>query len=140
MDLEAYEISAQEAQDRFPWMSLDGIVGAAWIPSDGYIDPYGLTMAYAKGARAGGVRLREGILVTGFEVDGGKVHRVLTNHGAVDCEIVVNAAGIWAKRIGEMAGIALAAGAVERQYVVTEKRSTSPAVPRRFATRTAFFI
>ena len=56
---EAYEISAQEAQGRFPWMSLDGVIGAAWIPSDGYIDPYGLTMAYAKGARAGGVRLRE---------------------------------------------------------------------------------
>ncbi len=119
---EAYEISAQEAQGRFPWMSLDGVIGAAWIPSDGYIDPYGLTMAYAKGARAGGVRLREGILVTGFEIGGGTVHRVLTDHGAVDCEIVVNAAGIWAKRIGEMAGVALAAGAVQHQYVVTEKK------------------
>jgi len=119
---EAYEISAQEAQGHFPWMSLDGIVGAAWIPSDGYIDPYGLTMAYAKGARAGGVRLREGILVTGFEISDGKVRKVLTDHGAVDCEIVVNAAGIWAKRIGEMAGVALAAGAVQHQYIVTEKK------------------
>ncbi len=119
---EAYEISSKEAQDRFPWMSLDGIVGAAWIPSDGYIDPYALTMAFVKGARAGGVRFREGILVTGFESDGRRVKCVQTDQGTIDCEIVVNAAGIWAKRIGEMAGVALAAGAVEHQYVVTEKK------------------
>ena len=119
---EAYEISAQEAQDKFPWMSLDGIVGAAWIPSDGYIDPYALTMAFVKGARAGGARFREGVLVTGFDLDGRRVKRVLTNQGEIDCDCVVNAAGIWAKRIGEMAGVALAAGAVEHQYIVTEKK------------------
>jgi 4-methylaminobutanoate oxidase (formaldehyde-forming) len=45
---EAYEISAEEAQARFPWMTVEGVVGAAWIPSDGYIDPYSLTQAYAK--------------------------------------------------------------------------------------------
>ena len=119
---EAYEISAQDAQDKFPWMSLDGIVGAAWIPSDGYIDPYALTMAFVKGARAGGARFREGVLVTGFDLDGRRVKRIQTNQGEIDCECVVNAAGIWAKRIGEMAGVALAAGAVEHQYVVTEKK------------------
>ena len=46
----------------------------------------------------------------------------MTDQGAIECEIVVNAAGIWAKRVGEMAGVALAAGAVEHQYVVTEKK------------------
>ncbi len=67
---EAYEVSAEEAKARFPWMTTEGVVGAAWIPSDGYIDPYSLTMAYAKAARAGGVTIREGVLVTGFEIDG----------------------------------------------------------------------
>jgi 4-methylaminobutanoate oxidase (formaldehyde-forming) len=119
---EAYEISAKEAQDKFPWMSMDGIVGAAWIPSDGYIDPYALTMAFVKGAKTAGVRFREGVLVTGFELEGRRVKGVLTNQGDIDCECVVNAAGIWAKRVGEMAGVALAAGAVEHQYVVTEKK------------------
>jgi 4-methylaminobutanoate oxidase (formaldehyde-forming) len=42
----------------------DGVVGAAWIPSDGYIDPYSLTQAYAKAARAGGATIREGVLAT----------------------------------------------------------------------------
>jgi 4-methylaminobutanoate oxidase (formaldehyde-forming) len=119
---DAFEVSPQVAQERFPWMSLDGIVGAAWIPSDGYIDPYSLTMAFAKGARDGGARFREGVLVNGFELDGLRVRKVLTNEGPIGCEIVVNAAGIWAKRIGEMAGVSLAAGAVEHQYVVTEKK------------------
>jgi 4-methylaminobutanoate oxidase (formaldehyde-forming) len=45
-----------EAFDSFPLFDLDGVVGAAFVPSDGYVDPYGLTQAYAKGARAGGVR------------------------------------------------------------------------------------
>ena len=119
---EAHEIAPREAMERFPWMTGDGVVGAAWIPSDGYIDPYALTQAYAKVARAGGVRIREGVLVTGFEREGRRVTGVVTDHGTIACEIVVNAAGIWAKRIGEMAGVALAAGAVEHQYVVTEKK------------------
>lgn len=119
---EAYEISPKQAQDRFPWMSIDGIAGAAWIPTDGYIDPYALTMAYAKGARNGGVTFREGVLVHGFDMSKRRVTRVLTSQGSIDCDIVVNAAGIWAKRVGEMAGVALAAGAVEHQYVVTEKK------------------
>lgn len=127
---EAHEISAIEAQGHFPWMTTEGVVGAAWIASDGYIDPYALTQAYARVARAGGVTIREGVRVTGFERAGRRVTRVLTDHGAVACESVVNAAGIWAKRIGEMAGVSLAAGAVEHQYVVTEKKiEVTPQTP-----------
>ena len=64
------------------------------------------------------------MLVTGFEIDKRRVTRVLSDHGPIGCEIVVNAAGIWAKRVGEMAGVAqlFAAGAVEHQYIVTEKK------------------
>ena len=119
---EAYEVSADEAMRRFPWMTVDGVVGAAWIPSDGYIDPYSLTMAYARAARAGGVAIREGVLVTGLETARRRVIAVVTDHGRIGCESIVNAAGVWAKRIGEMAGVAIAAGAVEHQYCVTEKK------------------
>ncbi len=127
---EAYEISAEAARKKFPWMSTDGVVGAAWIPSDGYIDPYALTQAYAKAARAGGVTIREGVLVTGFTRTGRRVTGVVTDGGTIGCEIVVNAAGIWAKRVGEMAGVAIAAGAVEHQYVVTEKKiEVTPQTP-----------
>ena len=59
---EAYEITAEEAKQRFAWMRTDGVVGAAWIPSDGYVDPYSLTMAYAKAARTAASRSAKGIL------------------------------------------------------------------------------
>ncbi len=123
---EAEEISAAEAQARFPWMTIDGVVGAAWIPSDGYIDPYALTMAYASAARAGGVTIHEGVLVTGFETSGRRITSVLTDAGRVGCDILVNAAGIWAKRLGAMMGVSLATGAVEHQYVVTAKTIDVP--------------
>jgi 4-methylaminobutanoate oxidase (formaldehyde-forming) len=83
-------------------------------------------MAYAKGARAGGVRIVEGVLVTGFESDGRRLTRVLTDQGAIDCEIVVNAAGIWARDVAKMAGVKVPAGAVEHQYMITEKSNSIP--------------
>ena len=59
---EAEEISAGEAQKLFPFMDLEGVIAAAWIPSDGYIDPYALTQAYARGARQNGATIRENVL------------------------------------------------------------------------------
>jgi 4-methylaminobutanoate oxidase (formaldehyde-forming) len=118
---EAHILSPREAQDLFPYMTTEGVVGAAFMPSDGYVDPYTLTQAYAKGARAGGVRIRQGVLVTDLVVADGRVTQVVTDHGSISCDVLVNCAGIWAKRIGEMAGVAIAAGAVEHQYMVTEK-------------------
>lgn len=118
---EVHALSPQEAQKLFPYISLDGVVGAAFIPSDGYVDPYSLTQAYARGARAGGVTIREGVLVTGLVAENGRVTQVVTDHGTFGCEIAVNCAGLWARRVGAMAGVPLAAGVVEHQYLVTEK-------------------
>ena len=61
--VECHSLSAAEAQRRFPFISIDGVEGAAFIPGDGYIDPYSLTMAYAKGARLQGVKIEEGVCV-----------------------------------------------------------------------------
>ena len=121
---ECHGLSAAEARDRFPFIDPEGVVGAAYIPSDGYVDPYGLTQAYAAGARARGVTIAEGVRVTGIVRDGRRVVGVVTDHGTIGCEILVNCAGIWAKRVAELAGVALAAGVVEHQYFVTEKALT----------------
>jgi len=114
-------ISAREAQDKFPLMTTEGVYGAAWIPGDGYIDPSSLTQAYARGARNRGVTILEGVAVTGIEVQGRRVQRVVTNQGQWTCEILVNAAGLWARDVAALAGIAVPAGVVEHQYLVTEK-------------------
>ena len=62
-------ISAEEAQEMFPLMSTEGVLGAAWLPTDGYLDPSQLTYALADGARQGGCRIFTNTRVTGIEVE-----------------------------------------------------------------------
>ena len=119
--VECQSLSAQEAQKLFPYITTDGVEGAAYIPGDGYIDPYSLTMAYAKGARMHGAKIDEHICVEEIVIARRRVLGVVTNAGSIACDILVNCAGLWAKRVGNMAGVALAAGIVEHQYFLTEK-------------------
>jgi sarcosine dehydrogenase len=125
-DFDLHTLSPKEAREKFPLIAPDGIVGAVFVPNDGSVEPSSLTMAYAKGARAGGVRIVENVLVTGFEADGRRITRVLTDQGAIACEIVVNAAGIWARDVAKMAAVQVPAGAVEHQYLITEKSNSIP--------------
>jgi 4-methylaminobutanoate oxidase (formaldehyde-forming) len=124
---ELHLLSAQEARELFPLMTTEGVVGAAFIPSDGHADPSGLTQALAKGARAGGVKIYEGVRVTDFVVEHGRIAQVITDHGNLRAEVVVNAAGMWARELGALAGAAIPAAAVEHQYLVTEKLPDAPA-------------
>ncbi|MGI9371673.1 MAG: GcvT family protein, partial [Hyphomicrobiales bacterium] len=118
---ECHDVSIAEAKRMFPYIVEDGLVGAAFIPSDGYVDPYALTQAYAKAARANGARIEEGVMVKEIVREGRRVTGIVTNQGIIGCEIVVNCAGLWAKRVADMAGVPLAAGVVEHQYFLTEK-------------------
>jgi 4-methylaminobutanoate oxidase (formaldehyde-forming) len=124
-------ISPKQAQERFPYITLDKIAGAAWVPSDGYVDPSSLTQALAKGARAGGVKIMQDTLVTGFESSKKRITRVITNKGPIDCETVVIAAGIWSRAVGKLMGVRIPAAALEHQYVVTEpmKGDRNPKLP-----------
>src|SRR4051812_49134626 len=56
-------IGPGEAQDLFPLLEPDGVLGAAYLPTDGYIDPSQLTYALADGARRGGCRVHTGTRV-----------------------------------------------------------------------------
>lgn len=120
--VECHSLSAAEAKSHFPFITTEGIEGAAFIPGDGYIDPYSLTMAYAKGARKQGAKIEEGVCVEDIAIADGRALGVITNGGNISCDILVNCAGLWAKRVGLMAGVELAAGIVEHQYFLTEKK------------------
>ncbi len=120
--VECEALSATEAKQLFPYIETTGVEGAAFIPGDGYIDPYALTRAYATAARAGGVQIEEGVTVTDIVTENRRATAVVTDHGSIGCEVVVNCAGLWARRVGEMAEVPLAAGVVEHQYFVTEKK------------------
>jgi len=120
--VECYALTADEAKARFSYIDTAGIEGAAFIPGDGHIDPYSLTMAYNRGARMTGVKIEEGVCVAEIAHDGRRALGVVTEGGTIACDVLVNCAGLWAKRVGTMAGVALAAGVVEHQYFVTEKK------------------
>jgi glycine cleavage system aminomethyltransferase T/glycine/D-amino acid oxidase-like deaminating enzyme len=113
-------ISPEEARERFPLMVTDRVIGASWLPTDGYLDPSMLTFALADGARQGGCRIFTNTRVTAIDVDGGAVTRVRTERGDVECEIVVNAAGMYAAEIGRLAGVRVPVVPMAHEYVVTQ--------------------
>ena len=120
-------ISAAEARDLFPPLATDGIRGAIWVPSDGYADPSQLTQSFAAGARAAGARFVQHCRVTAIERNGRRVAAVVTELGRIECDIVVNATGMWGAETARLAGADVAVGAVEHQYVVTERIGGLPA-------------
>jgi 4-methylaminobutanoate oxidase (formaldehyde-forming) len=124
---EVHLLSAREARDRFPLLSLAGVRGATWVPSDGYADPSQLTHAFATGARACGARFAESCPVTDIELNGARVTAVHTPAGRLECDVLINATGMWGARTAALAGVSLAVGAVEHQYVVTEPIAGLPA-------------
>ena len=91
-------ISADEASELFPLMSTEGVLGAAWLPTDGYLDPAQLTYALADGARQAGAAIFTSTRVTGIEVDGGRVRGVRTERGEIEAEVVVTRAACTPRR------------------------------------------
>ncbi|MCZ6668648.1 MAG: FAD-dependent oxidoreductase [Gammaproteobacteria bacterium] len=120
-------MTPNEARDVHPLIETSDLVGAAFIPADGYIDPNSLTQAYAKGIRANGGRIFEGVMVKDLVRDGDRITQVVTEQSSIKVETVVNAAGLWARQVGWMAGVEIPAGVVEHQYLVTEKSDRIPA-------------
>ena len=118
--LEMHLLGPKETRELFPIMTLDGVFGSAYIPSDGYVDPASVTQALAIGARTRGVKIVEGVAATGFAVTGRRVREVHTTSGRVRAETVVNAAGMWSRALGRMVGVHVPALALEHQYIVTE--------------------
>ncbi len=119
--LEMHLLTPQEAYELFPIMTLDNVVGAAFLPTDGHADPSGITQALAKGARASGVTFQRQTRVTGITVQQRRATIVHTDQGDIEAEIVVVAAGLWSRDLGRMAGVNIPVVPVEHQYMVSEK-------------------
>lgn len=117
--LEAELLSAGEAKRLFPMMSLEGVEGALFLPTDGTARAPILAQALANKAREGGATFYAHTRVTGIEVANGRVQAVNTSQGRMRTEVVVVAAGIWSPRVGHMAGISIPLVPMQHQYVVT---------------------
>lgn len=113
-------VSPSEAFDMFPVMNMDGVLGAAYTPNDGVIDPTGLTNALAAGAKSRGARVFNETNVEAINLKNGRVHEVVTNRGTIQTEIVVNAAGQWGGEVGKMVGLILPVVPMAHLYIITK--------------------
>ncbi|TIU01150.1 MAG: FAD-dependent oxidoreductase [Mesorhizobium sp.] len=115
-----YEVDRAEAERLHPLVDFDGIRCIMYEPEGGNVDPSGVTAAYAAGARQRGAEIHRFTAVTGTEQQPDGSWIVRTTKGDVRTQWVVNAAGLWAREVGAMAGLALPLIPTEHQYFVTE--------------------
>ncbi|HYK67639.1 MAG TPA: FAD-dependent oxidoreductase [Streptosporangiaceae bacterium] len=118
--VDVHEISAREVADLFPLARTDDVLAGFYIPADGRVNPVDVTMSLARGARQQGARIIEGVPVTGFLRKNGAVTGVRTVQGDIEAEYVVNCAGMWARQLGELAGVSIPLQAAEHYYLLTE--------------------
>ena len=118
--LEANILSASECKTLYPLLETGDARLGLHIPSDGQADPANVALSMAKGARQRGVRIIEGVKVTGISTARGRVTGVRTERGEISADTVVNCAGLWGREVGLMAGVDIPLQACEHFYIVTE--------------------
>src|SRR4051794_2675800 len=119
--VDVHEISPKEVGDLFPLARTDDLLAGFYVREDGRANPVDVTMSLAKGARQQGVTIVEGVPVTGVLRRNGTVTGVRTEHGDIEAEYVVNCAGMWARQLGEQAGVTIPLQAAEHYYLITEQ-------------------
>ena len=113
-------VGTDEAHRMWPLMNPQGVLGAVYTPTDGSIDPTGLTNALAAGAKNGGARFFTDTVVSGIGLKKGRVDQVVTDRGPIRTEIVVNAAGQWGNEVAHMVGVTLPIIPFAHLYLITK--------------------
>src|SRR3981081_423722 len=108
-------------------MDKKHFLGAIYDPIEGHVDPSGVTYAYAKSAQIAGAEIVRHTRVTDLIARADGSWDVITTHGNVHAEHVVNAGGLWAREVGRMVGLELPVLAMEHQYLITEDIPNLPA-------------
>lgn len=121
MGLDTRIVGPDEIRELSPITDTGGVIGGLYDPLDGHLDPSGTTHAYARAARMAGAEivLRNPVKELNHRADGS--WDVVTEQGAVHAEHVVNAAGLWAREAGELAGVYFPLHPMEHQYLITEE-------------------
>ena len=120
LGIEARLATPDEIVAECPIVAPDGLLGGLFDPHEGAVDPHGTTHAFAIAARQRGadVILRNRVVALAPRTDGQWI--VTTEHGTVIAGHVVNAGGLWARRIGRMAGVDLPLTPMQHHYLITE--------------------
>jgi len=134
-------IEVAEAKRLSPLIATEGLLAAAYSPTDGHCTPESVVLGYASAARAVGARLLRGTFVDGIDVDGTTITGVRTNRGTIATDTVVCAAGPWSRAVGEMVGVDLPVVPVRRQILTTEPMAgLDPATPFTIDFETSFYF
>ena len=118
--IESHMISPSEIKDLWPLLATEDLIGGLFLPTDGKANPVDITLALAKGARSRGANIIEGVGVTDILKDGDRVTGVVTDHGNINAEIVINCGGMWGHQLGRKAGVNVPLHAAEHFYIVTD--------------------
>ncbi|MEJ2487526.1 MAG: FAD-dependent oxidoreductase, partial [Anaerolineales bacterium] len=118
--IEIVELTPAEVKRIWPLLYTDDLIAGFLNPGDGRINPIDVTMALAKGAKNGGIRIYEDTAVTGIKTKQNQITGVITDRGEIQTEIVVNAAGMWGRQVGKMVGVDVPLHAAEHYYLITE--------------------
>ena len=128
--IDVQEISPTEVGQLFPLARTDDLLAGFYVAGDGRANPVDVTMSLARGARMAGAHIVEGVRVHHVLTRRGAVTGVRTSAGEVECEYVVNCAGMWARQLGERNGVSIPLQAAEHYYLLTEEiPSISPDWP-----------
>ena len=118
------EISPNEVKAKYEHLNIDGVVGGVYLPKDGQGDPTNIALALAKGARQRGAVVKELVKATCVVRNGKRITGVRwddgTQSGTIECDHVVNCAGMWGREVGKMLGVNVPLQACEHFYIVTE--------------------
>jgi 4-methylaminobutanoate oxidase (formaldehyde-forming) len=118
--VEDTEISPRELADMWPLARTDDVLSAFYVADEGRADPVGVATSLAKGARQLGASVIKGVAATGVRTLRSRVTAVLTEQGEIETEVVVNAAGMWARQFGALAGVHVPLQAAEHYYLLTD--------------------
>jgi len=120
MGLDQEFISLEEVAKKNPLIDPKRYISALWDPIDGEVDPSGVTYAFAKAAKVHGAKYYNNTVVKDTKQKKDGTWDIITDKGNINTEIVINAGGLWAREVGQMAGINLPVQPMEHHYLITE--------------------
>jgi len=121
LGIDVQEIGPSQVKELFPIAKVDDILAGFYVPGDGRADPVDVTRALAKGAKLAGATIIEHCAVTRVITKRGAVAGVETAQGTIECEVIVNCAGMWARQLGAQNGVNIPNQAAEHYYLITER-------------------
>ncbi len=134
-------IEVADARALSPLISTDGLLAAAYSPTDGHCTPESVVSGYAGAARRAGARLVRNCSITAIHSSGGTITEVVTEKGTIATDTVICAAGAWSKDLGAMAGVDLPVEPLRRQILTTEPMpGLAPGTPFTIDFATSFYF